>query len=110
MRREEVAGGRGRGETIIIDFGKYLAKPDLIKYLTRTAPIASDGAADIENAYGETPPPHVFKHIAQETTIRDVCHVFGPVLVYIQHLGSSTQSEYWNSQQEMAIRICANMC
>ena len=41
-----MAGGRGRGETIIIDFGKYLAKPDLIKYLTRTAPIASDGAAD----------------------------------------------------------------
>ena len=42
-----MAGGRGRGETIIIDFGKYLAKPDLIKYLTRTAPIASDGAADL---------------------------------------------------------------
>ena len=72
----------------------------------------------IENAYGETPPPHVFQHIAQETTIRDVCHVFGPVLVYIQHLGSSTQSDRvlevaagdGNSDMCQYVLTCTNMC
>ena len=46
---------------------------------TRLAPSRRDGAADtyIDNAYGDSPPPHVVWDLAKGSEGGDVCHVFG---------------------------------
>ena len=46
---------------------------------TRLAPCRRHGAADliIDNAYGDSPPPHVFWELAKGSGGGDVCHVFG---------------------------------